>query len=116
MDKELLIENIIKYCEAANIPQTRAFAEAGVGKDFIVNIRRSTTTSVAKVAALAAHLGVTTSDLVGDARASPAASELDEAAADLNDAGRKALLEYAAFLATKDEYKKYAQTGLGKEA
>lgn len=116
MDSDLLVQNIKKCCADANLPPTKACQEAGVGKSFISNIKNGQTPSVAKVAELAAYLGVTTSDLVGDARASPAVSELDIAAANLNEAGLKVLIDYAAFLATKDEYKKYAQTDLGKEA
>lgn len=116
MDKELLANRIIDYCKRQGKGHTVVCEEAGVGKDLIRNIRLGKKTELWRVADLAAHLGITTSDLIGDARASPTTSDLDGAAAALNDAGRKALLEYAAFLATKDEYKKYAQTDLGKEA
>ncbi len=68
MDKEILVQNIIKYCVEREMAPTAACMAAGVGKDFISDIRRGRTPSVAKVADLAAYLGVTTSDLVGDAR------------------------------------------------
>ena len=68
MDRELLLQNIIRYCTKANVFPTQACVEANVGKDFVSDIKRGRMPSVAKVAALAAYLGVTTSDLVGDAR------------------------------------------------
>lgn len=68
MDKDLLIQNVIRYCTDANVLPTKACIEAGVGKSFISDVRRGKVPSVAKVADLAAYLGVTTSDLVGDAR------------------------------------------------
>lgn len=68
MDRQTLILNIIKRCEEIGEPPTAACTAAGVGKDFIGNLRKGQWPSVAKVADLAAYLGVTTSDLVGDAR------------------------------------------------
>ncbi len=68
MDNETLIKNIIHYSVEKGEYPTRACEAAGVGKSFISNIKRGQTPSVAKVADLAAYLGVTTSDLVGDAR------------------------------------------------
>lgn len=78
MDREFLIINIIKYCTARNQSPTKVCVEAGVGKDFIVNLRRGRIPSVEKVADLAAYLGVTTSDLVGDAKKEPADEKVDE--------------------------------------
>ena len=66
MDKDLLIQNIIKYCISKGEPPTNACFSAGVGRSFIANMRKGQTPSVAKIADLAAYLGVSTSDLVGD--------------------------------------------------
>lgn len=78
MDKNMLLENIEKHCEERGIPPTKACIEAGVGKDFLVNLRKNNSTSVTKVAALAAYLGCTTSDLVGDASPPTENDELAE--------------------------------------
>ena len=66
MDNNALIQNIIKYCEAANVAPTVACKESGVGKDLIANMKKGKTPSVAKVADLAHYLGVTTSELLGE--------------------------------------------------
>ena len=66
MDKDLLVQNIIRCCLLKGEPPTVASVNAGLGKDFLSDIKRGRTPSVAKVAALAAYLGVSTSDLVGD--------------------------------------------------
>lgn len=77
MDKDLLIVNIKKYCALRGEPPTLALQNSGVGKNLIANMLKGQTPSVAKVADLAAYLGVTTSDLVGDAK-KPADQEADE--------------------------------------
>lgn len=66
MDRELLIMNIQHYCKLRGEYPTRACEAAGVGKSFISSIRRGQTPSVASVAALAAYLGVTTSEILGE--------------------------------------------------
>lgn len=63
-----LTENIIRLCVDRNERPTNACAAAGVGKSFISDMRRGQSPSIYKVFALAQYLGVTTSDLVGDAR------------------------------------------------
>lgn len=68
MDKEILIRNIIHYSVEKGEYPTRACEAAGVGKNLISNMQRGQTPSIAKIVDLAAYLGVTTSDLVGDAR------------------------------------------------
>ena len=100
MDKELLIENIVRCCKAMDEPPTKACANAGVGKSFISHIRDGQVPSVAKVADLAAYLGVTTSDLVGDARDGPVAlspldAEMLDAVRGLDDDAKRAILTMA---------------------
>lgn len=95
MDKEILIMNIKAACKAANIAPTKAFAEAGVGKDLFVHLRNGQVPSVSRIADLAAFLGVSTSDLVGDAAAPAELAPLAAAWAELNDEGRARLVEYA---------------------
>ena len=108
MDKDLLIQNVIRCCEEKNERPTNACINAGVGKDFIGNLRNSKSTSVEKVAALAAYLGVTTSDLVGDGRSPPQSSAISELYDLLNEEGQEILLDYAEHLVTT---KKYTERG-----
>lgn len=67
LDKEKFVQNIKKYCTIRGIRPTVACRESGVGTSFINNIEgRGQTPSVEKVQQLAAYLGVTTSDLLGE--------------------------------------------------
>ena len=67
MDAEKFVQNIKRYCTLKNIKPTVACRESGVGTSFINNIEaRNQTPSVAKVQQLAAYLGVTTSELLGE--------------------------------------------------
>ena len=67
MDKEKFVQNIKKYCAIKGIRPTAACRESGVGTSFINNIEgRGQTPSVETVQQLAAYLGVTTSDLLGE--------------------------------------------------
>lgn len=60
-----------------NIKPTNACKESGVGSSFLSDIQRGQTPSVAKVQLLAQYLGVTTSDLLGEAQKSSPPSEED---------------------------------------
>ena len=95
MDRDLLICNIERYAAAKNESPSGASIAAGLGKNFVTNIRRGQTPSVAAVADLAIHLGVSVSDLVGDARQPEEAPELLACWAELNEEGREALLHVA---------------------
>lgn len=117
MDKETLILNIEKACAARGVRPTPAFIAAGIDKNLLVDIRRGRSPSVTKVAALAAYLGVSTSDLVGDRR--PGAEE-DEARLlalfdDLNEEGRERLIEYAEDLTASGRYIKSDPNELDKK-
>ena len=113
MDKDLLIFNIRKYCAARNIKPTIACTAAGVGRSFVSDIARDRTPSVASVADLAAFLGVSTSDLVGDAKMPADLAPLAAAWAELNDEGRARLIEYAEDLVAGG---RYIKNHLSKEA
>lgn len=112
MDKELLVENILRRCNECGIKTTIACHAAGVGKSFVSNIKAGQTPSVAKVADLAAFLGVSTSDLVGDVRALPA--PLLAAWDALNDEGREKLIDYADDLVAGGRYIKKHPADLGQ--
>lgn len=104
MNNETLIYNIQKYCEARNIKPTPAAIAAGIGRTFFADLNRGKTPSVAKVADLAAYLGVSVSDLVGDAKTPAELAPLAEAWAELNDEGRARLVEYAEDLVNGGRY------------
>lgn len=113
MDKELLISNIRKYCAAKGEKPTNACAAAGVGKSFVSDIARGRAPSVTAVADLAAYLGVSCSDLVGDAQTPTELAPLAAAWAELNDEGRAALIQHANLLVNSGMYIK---NHLSKEA
>lgn len=104
MDRELLILNIARFAEARNESTSHACIAAGCGKSYISNLRRGQTPSVASVADLAAYLGVSVSDLVGDAKFPAELAPLASAWAELNDEGRARLVEYAEDLVRGGRY------------
>lgn len=67
MDKELFIANVQYFCQKKGEKPTPACVNAGVGKDFYTNLKKGQTPLVSKVSDLAAYLGVTTSELLGEA-------------------------------------------------
>lgn len=66
MNLELLDRNITALCKIKNVPKTAAFREAGIGVNFLNNIKSGSAPSVEKVQKLAQYLGCTTSDLLGE--------------------------------------------------
>lgn len=66
LDGRKLVQNIKSICKIRNLLPTAACIESGVGKSFIGDINRGRTPSVEKVQMLAAYLGVTTSELLGE--------------------------------------------------
>lgn len=109
MDKETLITNIETYCKTKKIKPSPACIAAGLGKNFLTDIKRGQTPSVAKIAALAAYLGVTTSDLVGDSRDPPGSKEISELYAQLNEEGQEILMDYARHLVDTKKYAEHSQ-------
>lgn len=115
MDKEIMIKNIERCSKAAGISPSRACIESGAGKSFISDLRRGQSPSVAKVADLAARLGVSTSDLIGDAPPAKPPDALAAAWAELNDEGREKLRDYAEDLVSSGRYQKKSDpSGMGQ--
>ena len=104
MDRETLIYNITRFAAAKDESPSGACLSAGVGKNFVSEIKRGKMPSVASVAALAEHLNVSVSDLVGDAQTPAALAPLAAAWAELNDEGRARLVEYAEDLVNGGRY------------
>ena len=104
MDREMLIFNIRRYCAAKNEKPTLACSAAGVGKSFVSDIARGQTPNVAAVADLAAYLGVSASDLIGDAAFPAELQPLSAAWAELNEEGRERLVQYAEDLVASGRY------------
>lgn len=67
MNKELLVQNVKKYCALRGIKPTVACRESGAGANFINKITtQGSIPSVEKVQLLAQYLGVSTSELLGE--------------------------------------------------
>ena len=66
MDRELLVQNIERYCSKKGVKPTNACRDSGVGASFLTDIKRGQTPSVAKVQLLAQYLCCTVSDLLGE--------------------------------------------------
>ena len=67
MDRDLFVENVKNICNLRGIAPTVACRESGAGRNFINHIEvRGSIPSVEKVSLLAAYLGVTTSELLGE--------------------------------------------------
>ena len=68
MDKEIFVQNIKKLCSLQGVKPTIACRESGAGADMINQIeRRGSVPSVERVQLLARYLGVTVSELLGEA-------------------------------------------------
>ena len=113
MDKEVLIANITRFARANNISPSAACIGAGLSKNYVSELKRGKSPSVASVADLAAYLGVSVSDLVGDAKTPAELAPLADAWAELNDEGRAALIQHASLLVSSGMYIK---NHLSKEA
>ena len=67
MDIDIFVKNVKMLCVHKGIKPTVACRESGVGNSFLSDIQsRGSIPSVAKVQLLAAYLGVTTSELLGE--------------------------------------------------
>ena len=73
MNVEVFVQNVKILCKLKGIPPTNACEESGAGRNFMDNIKKGSIPSVAKVQMLADYLGVTTSELLGEASGSSSA-------------------------------------------
>lgn len=68
MNVDLFVQNVKQLCAERGISPTAACKESGVGTSFIPDIKRGRIPSIDKFEKLALYLGVTISQLIGDAR------------------------------------------------
>ena len=72
MNPEIFVQNIKRRCAAMGVAPTVACREAGVGKNFINHILvQGSMPSVDRVEKLAAYLGCTVSELIGETAPPP---------------------------------------------
>lgn len=66
MDREIFVQKVKLLCHAKGITPAIACRESGAGESLIYNINRGRTPAVDRLQLLAAYLGVTTSELLGE--------------------------------------------------
>ena len=76
MNVDVFVENVKKYCVAANTKPTVACENSGAGKNMLTNLtKRGVVPSIARVQMLAQYLGCTVSDLLGEENVKAAAQD-----------------------------------------
>ena len=76
MDIEKIVENIQRICKQQGTNPTVAGRESGAGKDLVTQMKtRGILPSIEKMSLLAAYLGVTTSELLGEEKEPAPAAE-----------------------------------------
>ena len=126
MDKAIFVQNIKEICKRKGIKPTVACRESGVSASFINNIEaKGQIPSVEKVQMLAAYLGVTTSELLGEeikadtvAEGAPADSLRSTLLRNfdrLNPEGRERLVETSDDMVSSGKYIKSDPDGLGQK-
>lgn len=104
MNREILVQNIERYCAQKGVKPTNACRESGVGSSFLTDIKRGQTPSVAKMLTLAQYLGCTVSDLLGEEQKkqpAPEGDELRERIDALNQQEREEALRFLDYLRAK---------------
>lgn len=82
LDLQIFVQNVESRCKALGILPTIACRESGVGNSFLSMVKAGSAPSIIKAQKLAAYLGVTTSDLLGEKQDGPNADSDAEAALD----------------------------------
>lgn len=72
MNVEIFVQNVKNLCKSQGTTPTVACEACGAGRNLMDNIKKGSIPSVAKVQMLADYLGVTTSELLGEAPAGSA--------------------------------------------
>ena len=66
MNPEKFVQNVKNQCAARGIPPTAACAESGAGKNLLREVLNGKTPGIDRVEKLAAYLGCTVSELIGE--------------------------------------------------
>lgn len=66
MDKEYFVKKVKYLCLQKGIKPTNACKESGVGVSFLNGVERGASPTIANIEKLAAYLGTTVSDLIGE--------------------------------------------------
>jgi len=82
VNKENFVQKVEFLCRQQGINPTTACVESGVGRSLLSEIKRGSAPSVTKIEKLAAYLGTTVSDLLGEQEGGPSIISDDEAALD----------------------------------
>lgn len=77
MDVEFFVQNVKDICKLKGTTPSAACEASGAGRNFMDNIKKGSIPSVAKVQQLADYLGVTTSELLGEAMPVHASDTVD---------------------------------------
>ena len=83
MNVDIFVQNVKALCKAQGTTPSAASEASGAGRNFMDNIKRGSIPSVAKVQMLAEYLGVTTSELLGEAPGSSSAGQGSNANSEL---------------------------------
>ena len=75
MDNDAFVQKVKMLCLEKGLKPTNVCNECGVGGSFLPDIKRGRSPSVDKVQKLAAYLGVTTSELLGEEKEPAPAAE-----------------------------------------
>lgn len=107
MQIDIFVQNVKKYCELKGVKPTIACAESGAGKSLLSEVSsRGRIPSIERVQLLAQYLGVTTSDLLGEAQKSSPPSEEDGLPPiwySLSEEQKRATVDYMNYLASRRE-------------
>ena len=107
MQIDIFVQNVKKYCELKGVKPTIACAESGAGKSLLSEVSsRGRIPSIERVQLLAQYLGVTTSDLLGEAQKSSPPSEEDRLPPiwySLSEEQKRATVDYMNYLASRRE-------------
>ena len=107
MQIDVFVQNVKKYCELKGVKPTIACAESGAGKSLLSEVSsRGRIPSIERVQLLAQYLGVTTSDLLGEAQKSSPPSEEDGLPPiwySLSEEQKRATVDYMNYLASRRE-------------
>ena len=119
MDSDMIISRIEELAKQKGVSKTKALTESGAGKDFIANIKKGQTPSVAKLQKLSEYFEVSTDYLLGIDKSEPdilknvpvditlfpgtLSSEIKIEIEKLDESQKKHLLTYIKFMQEQDK-------------